>query len=306
MSNGWFFKESAVFYYLRSMRYSTLILFLLLQFGIAQSVEGQVADVEKILFKNNNRKNLKWADKQNPDEVKILYIKDYDDEIFPNEEILKYKNIEHIYVAARPLLIHVNDSMREPLKIVIDTVRLASLSNLSYLRMEQFDFRSFPTELTIVRSLIGLALNNCLIERLPTEINRFTQLEGLFLRQNRLSSIPRLSMLKRLKVLDLCNNSIEIVPDLSENKALEEVYLANLNGLRESPYTWTWPVKLNVNMVDYQQQITALVNLLKLPRILKLHLYSSKPSDKRDIKSAIGDKTLIKKIIWQPYDCGCG
>jgi Leucine-rich repeat (LRR) protein len=284
------------------------IVFFSILFFVCLKTTGQSVDVEKEIFRYHQNKNIHWANKQVPEEVEILYLNNYNDSEFPNEDILKFKNLKHLIVEARPLVLKINGEIHDPVEIKINEESLTQLHHLEYLQLSRFDFRTFPIGLTKMERLKGLSLSSCIIKDIPEEISNLKNLEGLFLRQNDLEDLPlEIANLNRLKVLDLCNNSFNsIPPSVLKIPNIETVYLANYNGVRTDPFSWDWPVNLNVNLIDYPNEINNLKDLLSTPSMKKIHLHVNNSSIKKASKLKLANKILAKKILWQSIDCGCG
>jgi Leucine-rich repeat (LRR) protein len=221
------------------------IISILLLVFVVTNCFSQKSDAEKALWKFNYSKTLKRALK-NPSKAKEVYILNYTDSVFPNDDILRLINIEHIVVFAKYVLKKKkNDSLNSPVTITIDTIKLKQLSKLKYLTFSNFDFRSFPIQLCYLKNLQALNLSFCLIDSVPREIENLKSLKALALRLNNLKQVPKsIIHLDSLSVVDLANNSFSYFPnELIEMKSLKKVLLSN----PESPYEiqslhWSWPI----------------------------------------------------------------
>jgi len=285
---------------------NTVLVFLF--FFIPFLVLAQSNEIEKEMYRYHKTKTLKWANKQDPNKVEILFIDDYDQSDFPSSDILKFKNLKHLIVNGRSLARANSKEIKDPVVLDIDATALLSLGKLEYLQLSKFDFRTFPKELTKLENLTALGLNNCIIEAVPAEISNMKNLKGLFLRQNRISDLPsELKALEQLEIVDLCNNKLTSIPKvLKELTNLESIYLANYNGVKSDAYTWDWPVILEVNYMDYVNNIGQLNELLRLPNLENLHLHVNSSGIKKNVKGLIHNIVAAKKIVWQAVDCGCG
>jgi len=269
---------------------------------------GQSIDIEKVMYRYHKTKTLKWANKQDPASVEILFLDNFDQSTFPTPDILKFSNLKHLIVHGRSLVKANSKEIKDPVKLVIDENALVGLKKLEYLQLSKFDFRTFPKEICALENLKGLGLNNCIIENIPSEISKMKNLQGIFLRQNRLAELPKgLEELSQLKVIDLCNNGFTTFPEqLLRMPFLESIYLANYNGIKTEPFTWDWPVELSINNIDYEMYAGELNELLSRPKLKKLHLHVNNSKIKKAVKATIKNPVASKKIVWQSIDCGCG
>jgi len=281
---------------------------LLLTLFLVLVASAQKNPIEKEMYRYHKTKTLKWAKKQKAEKVEILFIDDYDNSVFPTEDILRFPNLKHLIINGRSLVEANKKEIKDPVILNIDQAALASLQKLEFLQLTKFDFRKFPMAILELQNLKALGLNNCILETIPEEIRKMKNLQGLFLRQNRLTKLPTtLALLNQLEVIDLCNNSFIDVPIcLKKIPSLEIIYLANYNGVKAEPYTWDWPVELGVNVINYSTDKTALNELLALPKLKALHLHVNNSKIKKEVKGTITNEAHAKKISWQSIDCGCG
>lgn len=288
------------------MKKITLI-FSILILAFCQDSDAQYREVEKEVFRYHKTKTLEWANKQNPDNVELLYVKDYQDEYFPNEAILKFKNLKHLIVEGREMKLSLKSEVMDPHLVKIDLEKLKQLQQLEHLQLRKFDFRTFPKALTNVDNLKTLSVNNCLVKSIPSEIGNMTNLEGLFLRQNQLKSLPlELKSLSKLKVLDLTNNNFSSLdPVLLSLNQVESLYIGNYLGVNKKAFSIEWPVELQVNEINFLDQLKLLKVILQNEKTKQVHIQVANAKIKRTIKDQLSNKKLAKKIVWQSFDCGC-
>ena len=122
----------------------------------------------------------------------------------------------------------------------LEILRLGSLTRL-YLDLSGNKLTQLPTEIFDLQPLTGLDLSGSQLSNLPVELTKKTELESL-----RLGSIgaggigisaipPEISMLRRLKDLDLSYNSLRNLPiEMAELKNLESLWLVS-NKFAEFP-----------------------------------------------------------------------
>jgi Leucine-rich repeat (LRR) protein len=138
-------------------------------------------------------------------------------------------------------------------KYVIDLLNCERLENKSGLTESQKEMKkkmsiamltlkgnylkTLPFDFAQLENLTSLNLAQNDFENIPSAIYDLTQLEKLFLYDNKIRSIDgvRVAKLEQLKVLDLWNNQIKKVPvELATMGSLEECNLAK-NPLKEIP-----------------------------------------------------------------------
>tara|TARA_B100000809_G_C14989204_1_gene477380 strand:+ start:138 stop:962 length:825 start_codon:yes stop_codon:yes gene_type:complete len=171
--------------------------------------------------------HLEKAQKTKQEKVKTITLHYYTDTIFPNEDIMSFKNLESIYISG-PIR---NLSFGLP-KLHIDTAKLKKFTKLKHLSFSYYDFKIFPRELLVLENLKALSLEITNIEQLPTDLNRLKKLEFLSLRLNNLKSLPNsIGLMDSLKILDLGNNLFENLPEiLTHPNHLQYVSFVNPEG----------------------------------------------------------------------------
>lgn len=114
-------------------------------------------------------------------------------------------------------------SLRQIWKEVIKQVsNLKSRASVEEIRA----FLNHPANAQTLSSITVLRLNKRSIEALPPEICKFIALEILNLDDNKLSVVPDLSALPALLYLDLMRNQLTTMPDLSAWKSVPTLYLS--------------------------------------------------------------------------------
>lgn len=209
--------------------------------------------------------HLNKAKKLNPDEVEHLFIQGYEDSIFPNGDILKFRNLKSLFIVGRWVKSKKSDSITlPPLKLTIDTNGLKKMKNMKLLDMSFFDFSEFPSEFLLLDQLEYLVLGSSLISDVPPEINKLKKLDHLSFRLNNLTSLPtEISSLKKLRAIDLANNRLDHIPDfLLEMDSLSFISLANTETKTEMPNgVWYWPFHLYTNDINYFKSLDKLETL---------------------------------------------
>src|ERR1017187_4240892 len=185
--------------------------FLLLDYSFSQNNHS-----EKEMYQFPKHPTLQKAlKKKHPEKVKYIHIEEYDDSIFPNNDILKFKNVEHIIVYGKQRLRKTKcDTLQKLTNIRIDKNKLSQLTNLKYLQFAYIYFGGFPVELCFLKQLKGLSISFCFIDSIPKEITNLKSLEVLELRLNNIKFLPKeIATLNNLLILDLTNNSITKLPE---------------------------------------------------------------------------------------------
>lgn len=238
---------------------------------------------------------------KNSEKVNSLNIFNYSDTIFPNEDILRYKNIKHIVVYARPMRLKKTDALSSPVKVKFDTLGLNQLKNLESLNLCQFDFSTFPKEIFVLQNLRKLDIGICFIKEIPPEIKKLSKLNELRLRLNEIKTLPdEIQELNSLKILDLANNSLMKIPEnILLNKNIEKINLANSESYKPYNIGWYFPLEINLNKISFSNEFELLKEILKSNNIKDLRIFVKDCDEQKDIKSKISDKKLIKKIQWE-------
>lgn len=263
---------------------------------------GQTKNDTKKYHKQHNPIELKKANKKNHDKVTSLIILNYTDSIFPNNELMKFKNIEYLSVYGRELKKTKHDTIElDVLKIQIDSTKLNYFKNLKYLEFVNFDFTSFPIEICSLNSLVSLSIALSFVEKIPNEISNLKSLEVLTLRLNNISTIPtEISKMDNLISLDLCNNHINKLPiEILEIKKLEKVIFSNYESIKKDFIGYKWSFYTSVNKINYLEDIEILERILKKENIKQLGINIQNRTEKKKILLKLSDNKLKKKIKWQ-------
>lgn len=93
---------------------------------------------------------------------------------------------------------------------ISQTPDLSPLTKLKILSLD--NVRLMPTGLGELRDLREFSASACKLEELPSELLNLPTLQKLVLSKNKLSSLPDLSGLSALRVLDLANNELHALP----------------------------------------------------------------------------------------------
>lgn len=263
---------------------------------------AQAYDTESLMYKRiKYGKTLKKALKKDANEVKYVCLSNYNDSVFPNQEVMKLSHLNHIVVRCRHRQ-KKQDSLLFPIKLHIDTALLKQFKDLKYLEFEAFDFSRFPMELCSFKQLKGLAIGCCLLDSLPNEIEKLSNLEMLQLRINNLKKIPNgLVNMQSLEVLDLGNNLFTAFPNkLLKLYKLRILDFSNIESSVAMTGSKEWPYPINVNEINYSPQLK---QVLSPDYFEYLYLSAQKCTDKQDFIEKINDESLSNKIVWRHSGC---
>lgn len=248
--------------------------------------------------KKRNIIDLDKAKKLEPNEVQHLFIQEYIDTIFPNDDILRYKNLKSLFVAGRRAKKSRKDTITlPPLKIQIDTSKIDELNNLTLLEMSYFDFSIFPVEILKFTKLEFLVLGASSIKNVPPKIKQLKNLEHLSFRLNNLTTLPEnISYLSSLKAIDLSNNNLSHIPDvLLKMDSLKFISLANLETKTQLKNgVWNWPYPMYINQIDYHKSLGKLERLANKGNTI-IYIHTDNALEKKRLKSKMSEK--LKKSI---------
>ena len=257
----------------------------------------------------NHYKSLKQA-LRNPLHARKVEIR-YADSIFPNDAVLKLRNVENIaWYASGPSIGEIKNAKRKKLnirdsifpfpKIRIDTTALKQLSHLKYLSFIGFS-NGFPKGICVLKNLKTLSIVLGDIDSIPPEIGNLKNLVLLDFPWNNINFLPQeIIQLDSLKYLGLGHNSFTNIPlQLLSLKKLEDVNLGNGGQSDEDPLGIEWPYKVHINKINYIREIELFESLLNLKNIK--HVFIASPiEEKNKLFLRITDKKLCEKIKWSP------
>ncbi|MBV6484071.1 MAG: leucine-rich repeat domain-containing protein [Flavobacteriales bacterium] len=236
-------------------------------------------------FKTSSRiYELKQALRANPEKVKALTLRNYTDSVFPNENILKFRNLESIYIFG-------SEKMNSPfIKLQIDTNSLKKLTELNHLSFAYIDFKEFPKELLIFNNLKVLELGLTNINELPSDLNKLEKLELLSLRLNNLKSLPNsIVLINNLKVLDLGNNLFEKLPEiLIQPNNLKYISFANPEGSFN-----TEKIVVPNNKINYLEEQNTLEKIVNQKYLERVAIEVTNCDTKNHLKNLFGKKLGI-------------
>jgi internalin A len=96
---------------------------------------------------------------------------------------------------------------------LIEIIEQTARDRLIILDLSSKGITAIPTEIEKLTNLQGLYFNNNQITTIPTEIEKLTNLQGLHLNNNQITAIPKeIEKLTNLQALDLTNNQITAIP----------------------------------------------------------------------------------------------
>ncbi|HRH36727.1 MAG TPA: hypothetical protein PK760_00185 [Flavobacteriales bacterium] len=259
-------------------------------------------------------KRIERMEKRDPACVTMLNYFDYEDEVFPNERILKFPNLESVVLIGRPMRTYKRDSIKTAVALRIDTQRVKELQHLKYLTLAQFNLSTFPQEIYAMSNLQGLSIETCLVDSLPPGIHKLSRLKVLHLNLNYLHALPDdFASLDSLEDLGLANNHFRVIPNaLSSMKAIANINLGNSNtghqqsGTEEEWATgsYVWPFPVCANHISWEDDSLILRRLLESPSLQQLELHARQCGDKEVSLRVIGAQALWRKVRWEkPYTC---
>lgn len=243
-------------------------------------------------FKTSSRiYEPKQALRTKSEKVKALTLRNYTDSIFPNENILKFKNLESIYVFG-------SEKINSPFtKLQIDTNNLKKLTELNHLSFAYIDFKEFPKELLIFNNLKALELGLTNINKLPNDLNKLEKLEFLCLRLNNLETLPNsIVLMNNLKVLDLGNNLFEKLPEiLIQPNNLKYINFANPEGSLN-----TEKIVVPNNKINYLEEQNTLEKIINQKYLKRIAIELTNCDTKNYLKNLFGKKL---GIVCKNCDC---
>ena len=276
-------------------------------FGSERSA-AQRTEAEKELRKIWSSRFLDPPARKDPLTITRLALTEYTDSVFPNQEILRYKNLVSVRLTGRSVRIRRKDIAQRPVRLSIDTLALKELPSLRYLSLTQFDLSEFPDGIFQMKKLEGLELLACQVESLPDRISELHALKALHLPVNYLSDLP-MSMvsMNSLKSLDLVNNHFLQTPKvISHLHSLRILDIGNREGNREFEILGqNWPFPMCMNHLDWESDTTVVMTLLRSPALQKLVLPRNECAEKARFKSVAGDRIIRRKVAWSDRPSPC-
>jgi len=131
-------------------------------------------------------------------------------------------------------------------------------------------------------SLTNLNLEDNLIEEIPEWIGELSNLKVLYLSNNKLNNIERLSSLNKLEVLHLSGNNVKIIPNSISNLVnLKRLYLTN-NSIEKIGEEIKGLVKLKHLLLANNKINTIGENLGKLANLELLNLFNNEINELPD------------------------
>ena len=275
------------------MRIIYLLILLFPAFAFTQKSEAEKA-MYRLPKYNKTLKNVL----KEPEVADYVYIENYSDSVFPNTEILRLKNVAHIFVKGKSLRTKKDEPEKAPQKIRIDTTALKQLPQLKYIEFSYFDFSTFPVELFAMKNLKGLAVNSCMLKNIPAEILLLKNLVVLNLRVNEISSLPAsISQMDSLRVLDLSNNAFTKIPEiLTSLKRIEKINLANAVMMDPGLISQDWPYTGSVNKFNFYERVETLKTVLGLETLKTFYLQVDSREEKKRIIEKLNNTGLSDKI----------
>lgn len=263
--------------------------FLLLGLCCVLSVVGQDKRAEKRLRKAGGTEYYHSMKERKWEKVRAVTYIHYADSVFPNDELLRLKNIESVNVWGRTWKRDHKYTSLPPIRLRIDTVKLKQLPHLKYVSLWRFDLSVPPEGFSALTGLEGLDMSACHLDSLPKDIGRMRNLRALVLRLNYLKQLPPgIADLDSLRSIDLVNNHFREVPIvLAGCASLERIHLDNgetghgMHDGYELEYSgpaYDWPFPLCANHIMWRQSKPGLSALLNLPHLdyIRLHAQGCK------------------------------
>ena len=156
-------------------------------------------------FTSYSQKYIRYADlgQYERDSVRAIEITKQKWKEFP-QELLEYKNLEHLIISKVPLA-------------KLDG--LEKMTQLKSLKLDKIDLAYFPIEVTQLTNLTSLTLSRIEFSNIPKQIERLSNLEFLDLYGCVITSLPdEIENVTTLKRLDLSGVSL----NAQEQKAIKE------------------------------------------------------------------------------------
>lgn len=262
------------------------------------SVSAQETEAEK-LYRTFNHKSsipIEKAKNKKPEDVQGLYVRNYEDTIFPNKEILKYKNLEHLNILGKWKKDTTNQKF--PISLKIDVELLKQFPKLKFLTLSYFDLSDFPEDIYELDNLTLLRLDLCNIDSLPLGITKMKSLEVLSLRLNNIKKLPKdIADLNTLLILDLNNNLFTSIPqEIVKMNSIKKISLGNVETQKEAAPTKYFPFYSNLNKIDYIKELDIIKQVLTKEHVNVFHLHILTCEDKNNVYRILSNKELSAKM----------
>jgi len=272
---------------------------------IAKSGFSQYIELEKMLYPAKSEKNTleKALKSKNYDNVKKIVINYYADSIFPNEDILKFRNLESICIIG--LFKHNKEypEINKPIRLKIDIDNIKKIKNLKTLSISSFDLRNFPDELFELKNLKALSIGCSYLNEIPNKISNLNELEYLELRLNNIKNIPiELSKMENLIYLDLANNLFTEIPkELLNIKSLKNINLSNTEIAKKDLLMLSFDKKekASINNINYLKNTELLIKILESNQLESIIISKQNNNIKKELENQINNKSFFKKIIFK-------
>lgn len=265
------------------------------------SVSAQETEAEK-LFRISNHKSsipIEKAKNKNPEDVQGLYVRNYTDTVFPNKEILKYKNIEHLNIIGKWQL-YKKDTINQkfPISLKIDVELLKQFPKLKFLTLSYFDLSDFPEEIYKLDKLTLLRLDLCNIDSLPLGITKMRSLEVLSLRLNNIKKLPKdIADLNKLLILDFNNNSFTTIPqEILKMNSIKKISFGNIETQKEAAPTKYFPFYSHLNKIDYIKEMDVIKEVLSKEHVNFFYIHLPTCEDKKNVYRILSNKELSAKM----------
>ncbi|MCB9361153.1 MAG: hypothetical protein H6587_05115 [Flavobacteriales bacterium] len=235
----------------------------------------------------------------NVEDVVSIHIKQYKDSVFPNAEILRYKNLEYLVVSGFSYL--GRKSELKPFEITIDTLGFKQLKSLKYLKIVSLNLKGISNHFSELTNLEHLELDLCNLSEVPKGLSNLRKLKEISFRLNNISEVGNeIIDLDSLEYLDLANNSFTIFPkEIALLKSINVINLSNAETTNEVPISKYSPFGVNINEIDYFNQVNELIEVLQNKSLSKIAIFVKTDLDKEDVKIRIGDKIQRNKLAIQ-------
>ena len=143
---------------------------------------------------------------------------------------------------------------------------VGTLTSLQELRLEGNHLKILPVEIGKLVNLRVLAVDNNELAILPGELRKCTALEEFTLENNKLTSVLlNFGSLRKLRVLHLCGNPLEFLPEISPCQELRNLSVATLRVHADR---------------DYKEFHVELLAPIVPSSSINISLFDSKPNDK--------------------------